>query len=164
MPVTRIPTDVSIEGSLSVSGSLGLTAGSVSDATVAASAAIDADKLEHLYKPGTNFDLAIAGTPATREEIVFVASGAATVRAFHCLLNVTGTSTNIDFDLKKNGTTILSAVVNIANTDADGLVKDGTISGGTLMADDIISISMAVTTSTGAQGPMAWLELTEGAN
>lgn len=124
---------------------------------------IDADYLQHIYKPGTNFDLAIGGTPVAREEIVFVASTAGVIRAFHCLLNDTGTSTDVDFDLKVNGTTALSGVVNITNADSDGLVKDGTISSAVLAADDIVSIELAVTSSTGAQGPFAWVEIEETA-
>lgn len=124
---------------------------------------LDVDNSEHLYKPGTNFDLAIGGTPVAREEIVFVASTAGVIRAFHCLLNDTGTSTDVDFDLKINGTTALTGVVNITHADSDGLVKDGTLSTTALSADDIVSISLAVTSSTGAQGPFAWVEIQETA-
>ena len=131
-----------------------------SDAIVAS---LDADKLEHLYKPGTNFALAIGGTPASREEIVFVATTTGVLRAFHCTLNDTGTTTDIDFDIKKNGTTMLSAVVNFVHGDADKLVKDGTLSVTAIAADDIISIELAVTSATGAQGPFAWAEIQETA-
>ncbi len=69
----------------------------------------------------------------------------------------------MDFDCKKNGTTILSSVVNITHSDADRAVKDGTLSVTTVAADDVISISLAVTSSTGAQGPFAWVEIQETA-
>ena len=133
----------------------------IGDEQVKSNAAIDADKLEHLYKADTNFDLAIGATPVALEEIVFVASAAATVRSFHCLLNDTGTTTDVDFDLKKNGTTMLTGVVNITQAVSDRVVQDGTLSSTTLAAGDVISISLAVTTSTGAQGPFAWLEVDE---
>lgn len=142
-------------------GTLTLDAGSVSNDAIATSAAIDADKMQHCYKPGTNFGFAIGGTPTTREEIVFVASQAGTVRAFNCLLNDTGTSTSIAFDLKKNGTTMLSAAETITHSDADRSVQTPTLSVTTFAADDVLSISMTVSSSTGAQGPYAWIELEE---
>ena len=144
-------------------GTFDLGAGAILDRHVAASTKLDADKLQHLYKPRTNFDLAIGGTPASREEIVFVASTAGTIRGFHCLLNADGSSTDIDFDLKVNGVSVLSAAVNITHASGDGVVQDGTISSATIAAGDIISIEMAVTSATDAEGPYAWAEIEENA-
>jgi hypothetical protein len=138
-----------------------LGSGTVGDEQVKTDANIDADKLQHLYKVGSNFALAIGATPAAREEVVFVASGTASVRAFKCLLNVTGTTTDVGFDLKKNGTSILSAAVNITNAASDRAVQTGTISAASLTAGDVISLSLATTTTTGAQGPFAWVEIEE---
>lgn len=142
-------------------GEIVLPAGTIKDQDISSSAAIDADKMQHAYKCGTNFDLAIGATPVAREEIVFTSSGTGTIRGFHALLNDTGTSTNIDFDLKVNGTTVLSSVVNVTHSDADRLVKDGTISSSALTTDDVVSIEIAVTSSTGAQGPFAWVDIEE---
>jgi len=142
-------------------GTFTLEAGVVVNESIASSAAIDADKMQHVYKPGTNFGFVIGGTPTTREEIVFVASQAGTIRGFGCLLNDTGTSANITFDLKKNGTTMLSSVVTITNATADKAVQAGTLSTTTFAADDVLSIAMAVSSSTGAQGPFAFIELEE---
>ena len=138
-----------------------LGSSTVGDEQIRANANIDADKLQHLYKVGTSFNLAIGGTPAAREEIVWVASGTATVRTFKCLLNDTGTSTDVDFDLKKNGATILSAAVNITNAASDRAVQTGTLSSATLVAGDVLSIELAATSTTGAQGPFAWVEVEE---
>lgn len=161
----KINEDVQITGDLAPT-TVSLPNACVRDANVAAAVGrgIDADKLEHLYKVGTNFDLAIGGTPAAREEIVFVASGSATIRGFHCLLNDTGTTTDVDFDLKINGVSALSAVVNVTNADSDRAVKDGALTTTELVADDVVSIELATTTTTGAQGPFAWVEIDEGAN
>lgn len=145
------------------SDNVSLGSGIVGDEQVQASANIDADKLQHLYKPGTNFDTAIGGTPASREEIVFVAGTSGTIRGFHALLNVSGTTTDIDFDLKVNGTSVLAAPVNITNAAADGAVQDGTVNTPSVSVDDIISIEMAVTSATGASGAFAWPEIQEGA-
>lgn len=135
--------------------------GSITNEHIASSAAIDADKMQHVYKPGTNFGFVIGGTPTTREEIVYVASQSGTVRAFNCLLNDTGTSTSIAFDLKKNGTTMLNSAETITHSDADKSVQTPTLSVPTFAADDVLSISMTVSSSTGAQGPYAWIELEE---
>ncbi len=138
-----------------------LPSGSVVNEDISELTLLDADKLQHLYKPGTNFSLAIASTPVAREEILFVAATAGVIRAFHCLLNDSGTATNVDFDLKINGVSALSAAVNYVHGDGDGTVKDGTLSTTAFVANDIISISLAVTTTTGAQGPFAWAEIEE---
>ena len=142
-------------------GTFTLEAGVVVNESIATSAAIDADKMQHCYKPGTNFGLTTTGTPTSRHEIVFVASQAGTIRGFGCLLADTGTSTSITFDLKKNGTTMLSSVVTITNATADGTVQAGTLSVTSFAADDRISIDMAVSSSTGAQGPFAFVEIEE---
>lgn len=163
MGVTRFE-ELAVTSSLSVGGSIALPSGSVSNSQVAAAAEIDADKLEHLYKPGTNLGLDSDATPTAQTKVVFVATGACVIRAFHCVLVDTGTTTDVDFDLLINGVSALSAVVNITNADADGLVKDGTINTSALVADDIVTIDLAVTTSTGALGPWAWFEVTESAN
>ncbi len=136
-------------------------AGSVTNGAIAAGAAVTYSKLDHLYKIGTNFDLAIGGTVATLEEIVFVASAAAVIRAYHVTCNVGGTTGDSDFELKINGTTALSAAVNFANGDADKLVKDGTLSTTALVADDIVSIGVTRNSSHDGTGPFAWVEISE---
>lgn len=144
-------------------GTLKIGKGEIEDEHLSSSAAVDVDKQQHLHKPSSNFDLAIAATPVAREEIVFVASTAGVLRGFHAILNDTGTTTDVDFDIKKNGTTMLSSTVNVTNADADKLVKDGTLSVTSFAADDVISFQLTVTTSTGAQGPYCWAEIQETA-
>ena len=144
-------------------GTFTLSAGDVTDAAIATTTTIDADKLEHVHKPGSNFDLAIGATPVAREEIVYVAKNAATIRSFHALLNDTGTSTDVDFDVKVNGTTALSSTVNVTHSDSDRAVKDGTLNTTSLSADDVVSVELTVTSSTGAQGPFCWVEIEETA-
>lgn len=123
--------------------------------------ALAVEKQKHLFKVGTNLGFAIGATPTTREELVFVASTAGTIRGFHAMLVTDGSSTSITFDLKKNGTTMLSSVITVTNTTGDGVVVDGTLSTTTFAADDRLSIAMAVSSSTGAAGPYAFIELEE---
>ena len=142
---------------------LTLPSSSVADEQVSATANIDADKMQHLYKPSSNFALAIGGTVATYEEIVFVASTVGTIRAFHCTFNVGGTTGDSDFDLNVNGSSVLSAVVNFDNADTDATIKDGTISTPALAVDDIVSISVTRNSSHDGTGPFAWVEIEETA-
>jgi hypothetical protein len=136
---------------------------SVSDDSITATANIDADKMQHLYKPGTGFALAIGGTVATREEIVFVADTVGVIRGFHCTFNVGGTTGDSDFDLKVNGASVLSGVVNFDNGDADTSVKDGAISSPALAIDDIVSISVTRNSVHDGTGPYAWAVIQETA-
>jgi len=142
-------------------GTLQLDAGSVEDQHISSSTKIDADKAQHLYRAWTNFALAIGATPVAREEIVHVCEVAGTIRQFAALCNETGTAANVTFDLKKNGTSILSSVVTITNATADKAVVDGTISSTTVAVGDVLSIALAVSSSTGMQGPFAWLTVEE---
>lgn len=147
-----------------IGSSIVLESGSVTrDAIERNGERIKLASLQVLHRASTNFDTAIGGTPAGRESVLYIASTTGVIRGFYALLTDTGTSTDIDFDLKKNGTTVLSAAVNITNADSDGTVKSGTISDSTIAADDYISIAMTVTSSTGAQGPYAWAEIQETA-
>lgn len=147
-----------------ISGSeLIIPSGIIVDADIGIAAKISVEKMRHLYLKGTNFQKDIAGTPTDLEEIVWIADNAGTIRAFNALLNVTGTVTDIDFDLKVNGNSILTVFTNVSNTDANGAVINGLIQIDAFATGDIISISMAITTFTGAQGPFAWVELEEAA-
>ena len=144
-------------------GTITYPSGTITDDAISATAAIAVDKLQHIHKPGTNFDLAVGGTPVTREETVFVASTAGTIHGFHWLLTDTGSSTSIAWDLKKNGTTVLSGAGSSTHSDSDGTVKDGSLSVLTFAANDRFTISMTVSSATGAQGPFAWADLEEAA-
>lgn len=144
-------------------GTLILPTACITDDAVSPTAAISAGKLLHSQKPSTNFQFVIGGTPTTKEETVFVASTAGTISGFHCFQTDTGTAASIAYDFKKNGTTVLSSAVTIANTDTDGQIKDGVLATTTFAPGDKFTISMTVSTSTGATGPFAWGELVESA-
>lgn len=147
-------------------GTLVLPSASVTDEQVktpgTGEAAIDADKLQHLHKPGTNFDLAIGATPVAREEIVFTATAPGSIRAAHALLNDTGTTGSITIDVKVNGVSVLSATFSVTSSDTDRQTKDGTINTPALVAGDVVSISMAISAPDGS-GPFAWVEIEEDA-
>ena len=143
------------------SGTLQLDAGSVNNQEIASAAGIETSKLQHLYRAATGFGLAIGATPTTREEVVFVAETAGSVQQFAAMCNDSGTAASVTFDLKKNGTSILSSVVTITNATGDRVVVDGTLASTALAAGDVLSIALTVSTSTGMQGPFAWVTIKE---
>lgn len=124
--------------------------------------ALTRDQTRHLFKGFSSFAVAVGGTPATREEIVFVASAAGTIREFKCGMEDTGSSASSTFDLKKyatggsTGSSVLSAAVTVSNADTDNTPKAGTLSSATYAAGDVFTILLTVSTSTGAAGPFAW--------
>jgi hypothetical protein len=139
-------------------------AGFIFDTHVNSNAGIDVSKMEHALPKGTNFNTAIGGTPATREELVHCFTQDGRIVGFHALLNAVGSGTSIVFDLKKNGTSILGAgTVTITNSDTSGQTYDGTLTASptACVAGDRISILMTVGSSTGAQGAFAWAEIIE---
>lgn len=142
-------------------GTLLLDAGSITDQHLSSAAAVTVDKQQHAYKARTNFGQAIGATPATREEIVFVATAAGLLRSFNAGLNVTGSTSSMTFDLKKNGTTVLTSVITVTNANSNRQVQTVVPSSVSFVAGDVFSISLTVTTSTGAQGPFAWVGLSE---
>lgn len=121
---------------------------------------IGADKVQPLYQKFTNFGTKVGDTPATADMIVHVASSAGTIRGFHALMAATGASTNLNFDLLVNGSSVLSALPTY-NTSGTNVVKDGTLSTVALAANDVVRAKITVTTSTGATGPCCWVNITE---
>jgi predicted RNA-binding protein len=126
-----------------------------------ASKRLTAAKMELFTKAWSNFALAIGATPVAREEIVFVAQSAGSINRFAALLNDTGTATDCDFVLKKNGTTIMSSDLTITHATSDKVVVEGSLTSTTFVAGDVFSIQLVVNSSTGAQGPYAWAEFVE---
>ena len=117
--------------------------------------ALTRDQTRHLHVKTCHFNFVIGDTPTTKEVIIHVAQGAGVVRRYAVGLNDTGTSTSVAFELKKNGTTILSAAKTIAHTDTDKTSYAATISISTYVAGDIFSALETVSSSTGATGPFA---------
>src|SRR5579872_4289581 len=117
--------------------------GFIRDTHINSAAAIAASKMQHAYKAETGFALAIGGTPVTSERVVHVASQAGVVNSFSALLVVVGSASSMTFDLKKNGTTVLSAPVTVSSaSDTNGEVVAGVIAVPAFVAGDIFSISL----------------------
>lgn len=129
--------------------------------SAAAADALTVDKQAHVHKGATDFDIVIGTVPTAKEKQVYVVTAVGTIRGFHALLNDTGTVTSVTFDLLKNGVSILTAPITITNANADRSVQDGTLSSASVAIGDVLSIALAVSTSTGAKGPYAWVDVVE---
>lgn len=161
MATTRIPTDVLITGSLSAA-SMTVPDGTVSNATVAAGAAIDASKVKHAKVAGTDGGLGRAGTFDPKHVDVFVATSACTIQKFQATLAGACTTGTAGFDLNVNGASVLSAHVAFTSADSAGDVKAGTISSPNLSAGDVVSIEFTDDSGTpDGTGPFAMVEIDE---
>jgi len=126
-------------------------AGALTNADLATSSGARAGR----YQIHCDFRLDTNETPVAKTPTVFVARAAGTVEFFYAGLTTTGSSTSVVFDLLKDGTTMLSGKPTVVHGDGDRDHKAGTLSVTTFAANDTITMDLAVTSSTGAQGPFA---------
>ena len=103
--------------------------------------------------------------PESIEVILFQASKAGILDddIFVSLFD-SGTDTAITFDVKKNGSSILSAVISVVHGDGDRGIKTGTwasSAGRTYARGDVISAVISVTSAVGAYGPSLTYETLE---
>jgi len=143
-------TPITLRGSVIVDGTIGLPASSVVNASVSASAAIDASKLEHRFRalytqPNT--------TATSVTETIYIAEAAGTVNLFEAgsIVACIGAAT-VTVDLKKNGSTILSAVITLDSANTAYVVESGTINSAAYVAGDWFTI---VTVATAGGGTIA---------
>lgn len=135
--------------------------GTVGDDALNANSPAGVTKTRHLHSKGTEFGLAVGGTPVASHRMIYTARAAGTVRNFAALCWDTGTSASVTLDLKKNNSSILSAPVTITNATTDKVPQVGTISIAPYVAGDIFTVDLAVSSSTGMTGPFAWAEFDE---
>ena len=137
-------------------------AGSIQNADIAAGADIETTKMKnHRHKAGCDFGLDIDDVAVSEERIVFVAENACTVQAFKAKLNGATTTGTANFDLKKNGSSILDSTVDVTSTESTA-VQTGTLSSTTLVAGDVLSIALTSDDSGfDGTGPFAFVVLDE---
>lgn len=121
---------------------------------------ITQDKLWHLTKYTERFGLAIGATPTTQHVILFQADKAGKLGDdISASLYDSGTSTAVTFNIKKNGTSILSggtAISVVHGTGDRGQVAGvfGSAAEQAYAIGDVISCDVTATSTTGALGPM----------
>jgi len=119
---------------------------------------ITQDKLWHLTKYTEAFGLAIGASPSDIEVILFQADKAGKLGDdISAAFNADGSSGSTTFDVKKNGTTILSGVITVNSSTGDRTAVAGTFASAAAQSyavGDVLSCAMDTTSHTGAQGPM----------
>jgi len=149
----------------SIAGTIQFDDGCIGDSQFSNSATkrLDADKMQHVYSSLENFNKAVTDTPVSVHVIHRSIRQAGTVRGFGAGLVTPGSASSMTFDLLKNGVSILSAPVTVTNASTARAINAATIASPTLAAGDLLSIQLTVSTSTGAQGPFAQVDLEESA-
>lgn len=125
------------------------------DFSASQSDALTRDQTRHLHVVTTGFGFLVGDTPTTKEVIIHTAQGAGVLRRYSVGLYDTGTSTSVAFELKKNGTTVLSSAKTVTHSEADRSANAATLSVTSYVAGDVFSALATVSSSTGAQGPFA---------
>ena len=159
-----------IEGDLRVRGTLQADyftppAASVGDDQVSSASPISADKLKHQYLP----TYSQPNTTATTEtRVIHVARAAGTIEGFRAgsIAPCSGAAT-ITFDLRKNGTTVLSSVITLDNANTARVIEAGTLSGSpTVVAGDVLEVVITATAGGGTLGTGAFCQaiVREGAS
>jgi hypothetical protein len=149
--IGTIVGDLHVAGTLSATTTT-LSAGSVSNAKVAADADIDASKLEHQHSK--TYEQESDTTSVTETRVIHVVYGTvATVVAFEAgSVTVCAGAATIDVDLLKNGVSILTAAITLDNGNSVRVVEAGTISSPTLADGDVLEVDVTATAGGGTVG------------
>lgn len=145
---SQIYGDQNFKGNVTLS-SVTLPDGCVDDDAVAAGASIAADKLRHQYLP----TYAQANTAAVDEtrviHVVHGTTGEVTAFVAGSIAKAVGDAT-CTVDLKKNGTTVLTAPITLDSGNTNRVAEAGTISGTvTLAVGDVLEVVIDGTIGTG---------------
>ena len=127
-----------------------LTPGTVQDADLAGSANLDPTKMRHQYC--AVFAQANSAAASDTGRVIHVVKGATgTVVAFRAgsIVAATGNAT-VTVDLKKNGTTMLSAVITLDSSNTAYVLEEATLSVTAVVAGDVLTLVIVATVGTGA--------------
>jgi len=122
--------------------------GTVVDSHIAAGANLAASKLQHQYEKTFGQPLT-AATSETR--VIHVCKGAVgEVVAFKAgSIGVAAGNATVTVDLKKNGASILTAVITLDNANTTYIAEDAALSFTALAAGDVLSVTTVATIGTG---------------
>lgn len=149
--LSRHAGDLHVTGTIS-GGTTSLSSGAVLNASVAANAGIDADKLEHRFQKVVAQESGT--TSATEDRVVHVVHGTTgTVVAFEAgSVTACAGAATITVDLHKNGTTILSAPITLNSSSTAYIVQTATISSASLADGDVLEVVIVATAGGGTLG------------
>jgi hypothetical protein len=141
-----------------------IPAGSITNAEIASSAAIGAGKVVQEFARDSR--QANGADVASKTELIHTARAAGTIGALKVALTTAPTGGNKKFtvDLQKSTgggafATVLSAVVDIDNTDTSLTVVSGTLAASAYVSGDIFAIVWTASGTTGNQGQGAIAEV-----
>lgn len=155
--------DIYVQGNLRAD-SFSFPSLSIRNADAAADAAFATTKLMHRHH--VMYQQESAATAADASHIIYVAQASGTITQFRAGAKVAHIGAAVcTFDLKKNGTTVLSAVIETDSGDVAYAVVPGTISSTTYTADDVFEIVVDATVGGGtlATGVFAQVVFDESA-
>ncbi len=163
---TVIPTDVYVKGSLTADTNTP-SSGSVTDAKVAAYAgtgtAIQAAKVQ--FRSNKTYSQESGTNAATEKHVLHIVIGTnAAVNSFKAgAVTVLTGDDACTVDLKKNGTSVLSAAIALASGDSNRVAKAGTVSVAAAVAGDCFEVIVTATHNSGAlpKGVFASMDITE---
>jgi hypothetical protein len=168
--VMEVAGDVAIAGNFSAT-SMTIPSGTVTNANVSASAAIDATKIVQQYMPTYQQLPSTAVVAETKD--VHIARGAGTIVGLEAAITgtiATGADRTVTVDLHKGNAgaafaTVLSATIVFDNTDALRTLAQATLSTTTYADGDIFRVVVTVAGAAGNQalGLVATLALRETA-
>lgn len=165
-----VSSDVIITGNLVVQGNASyhtqtIAAASIGDTQVAPAAGIQASKLQHAHRPIYAQGSSTNATAATQVIYVVVGStGTVQVAEAGAVVPATGSDT-CTVDIKKNGTTILSAVIALTSSQTARQVVAGAVTSASVVAGDVLEVVVAPNHNTGTlpQGVFVALDVFEAA-
>lgn len=101
-----------------------------------------------------------ATTAVTETRVIHVSHATGILIGLKCGLIVANVgAATVTFDLKKNGSSILTGVVSFSSADAARAVKDGTLSVTTAVVGDIFEVTITATAGGGTLGKGAFASL-----
>lgn len=160
MGTSRTDGDLYVSGILSCND-MAVPAGVVVNASVAAAAAIASTKLQHRH----NKTYGQTGANADATIITHVAKGTGTLKTFVAgSIGLCTASNSTTIDLKKNGTTCLTAVITLDSGNTARVAEAASVSVSAYVAGDVFEIVVDKTSDSGdATGLFACAEFDEAA-
>jgi len=168
MPQIVFPanTDLLVQGTINATTNKP-SAGAVADASVAAYAGtgtgISASKLQQRFD--SHYAQESATNAASEARVAHVVRGAnGTIQDFYAgaVVLLTGADT-CTVDLKKNGSSILTAAISLLSSDTVRVAKAGSLSSASVVAGDVLEVVVTATHSSGTlpKGVFARVSVTE---
>ena len=126
-----------------------LPSNSVSNSQITAGAGIEAEKLEHHHSITGNQPNTAATTETRVIHSVYGTTGDVLAFEAGSIVAATGNAT-VTLDLKKNGTTILAAVVTLDSANTAYIIEAGSIATAPIVDGDVLEVVIVATVGTGA--------------